>query len=691
MSLSATRWRWLLPAALVIVWLTVGSVGGPFAGKLSEVSENDNAAFLPSSAESTEVAEARAASSDDDTIPAVVIWEDVDATAAATTSDAAAQLAAVAELPGVAGEVSPPIPAEDGEALTAFVPIGTDGGPEVDAVVEETRGAVAGIGGGAVYVTGPAGFAADLGSAFSGIDGVLLVVALSVVLVILLVVYRSPVLPIVVLLSALFGLGLAAWAVYQLADAGTLTLNGQSQGIMSILVVGAATDYALLLVARYREQLSQQDDRFAAMATALRRAAGPILASGGTVIAGVLCLLLSDLNSNRSLGPVAALGIGASLLVALTFLPAVLALLGRAAFWPFRPARPGRGSVEDEAPEARRGLWGGVARLVARRPRPIWVGVTVALAALAALVPMFEADGVSETDLFLDRVEAVAGQEALSRHYPGGSGSPVVVVADAADTEAVVGIVTATNGISDAAPADTPDDRVIIEATLTDAADGDAAIGTVRELRTALDDVSSDVLVGGRTAELLDSNEISARDRTVIIPIVLVVILLVLIVLLRSVLAPVLLVLTVVLSFGATLGVAALVFDQVLGWPGADPGVPLFAFVFLVALGIDYNIFLMSRVREESLELGTRPGVLRGLAVTGGVITSAGLVLAATFSALAVIPILFLAQIAFLVAFGVLLDTFVVRSLLVPALAYDLGSRVWWPSRRLGGRGAGDG
>lgn len=674
-----SRLRWLVPVLLLLGWLAVGAVGGPYAGRLGEVAENDNAAFLPSDAESTEVADARADFQDADVLPAVVVWEAPDGLAPEAAGEAAAQLERVAGLDGITPPVSPPIPSEDGNALTAVVQIDTSGAAEVDAVVEEIRATLGEAAGAAVHVTGPAGFAADLGSAFAGIDGVLLVVALAVVLVILLVVYRSPILPLAVLVSSVLGLGLASWAVYLLADAGTLTLNGQSQGIMSILVVGAATDYALLLVARYREELREHRGRFEAMATALRRAAGPIVASGGTVIAGVLCLLLSNLNSNRSLGPVAALGIGASLLAALTFLPAVLVLLGRAAFWPFRPR------YGSEAPE-HAGVWDRVARLVGRRPRALWAGVGAVLLALTALVPTFRADGVSESELFLDRVEAVEGQEALSRHFPGGAGSPVLVLSSSGDADRVAQAATGVDGVSPAANAPEPQiagDRALLELTLADPADSDAAVGTVRELRAALDDVGEDVLVGGRTAELLDTNEISARDRTLIIPVVLAVILLVLIGLLRSVLAPVLLVLTVVLSFAATLGVAGLVFDHVLGWPGADPGVPLFAFVFLVALGIDYNIFLMSRVREESASIGTRPGVLRGLAVTGGVITSAGLVLAATFSALAVIPILFLAQIAFLVAFGVLLDTFVVRSLLVPALAYDLGPRVWWPNRRL--------
>ncbi|WP_167001680.1 efflux RND transporter permease subunit [Mumia sp. ZJ430] len=683
---STRRLRWVLPIVLVLVWLVVGGAAGPFAGKLAEVSENDNAAFLPESAESTEVAKLQEGFAPD-TVPVVIIWEsDAPATAEARAA-VAEQLEAVARVEGIEQPVSPPVPSEDGRALAGYLKISPSYEGEVETVVEDIRDAVEPVDGMTPYVTGAGGFAADLGSAFAGIDGLLLGVALAVVLVILLIVYRSPLLPFAVLLTSVLGLGVAAFVVYQLADAGILALNGQSQGIMFILVVGAATDYALLLVARYREELRAHEDRVQAMWIAWRRALRPILASGGTVILGLLCLLLSDLTSNRSLGPVAALGIAAAMLSALTFLPAVLLLFGRTAFWPFRP------HVGTAKPEEA-GLWGRVARLVSRRPRRVWVVVTLILALGAAFAPTFKASGVSQSDFFLGEVEAVAGQEALSRHFPGGSGSPAVVVAPESDLDEVVRTVEGTDGVASAEPmadaaaapaaAATPkvvDGRVMIEVTLDDAADSAAAEDTVRDLRTALHDLGDDVLVGGATAQQIDGDDVAERDRTIIIPVVLIVILLVLIVLLRSILAPVLLVATTVLSFFATLGVAGLVFDHVFGWPGADPSVPLYAFVFLVALGIDYNIFLMTRVREESVERGTRQGILHGLVVTGGVITSAGVVLAATFSALAVLPILFLAQIAFLVAFGVLLDTLIVRSLLVPALSYDIGARIWWPSR----------
>jgi RND superfamily putative drug exporter len=544
---------------------------------------------------------------------------------------------------------------------------------------------VAGEAGLESFVTGPGGFLADFVEAFAGIDGLLLVVAVIVVLVILLVVYRSPLLPLIVLLSALLALGTASALIYVLADAGTITLNGQSQGILFILVVGAATDYALLLVSRFREELREHNSRFAAMRVAWRQVFAPILASGTTVILGVLCLLFSDLNSNQGLGPVAAIGIACSLLVALTFLPAALALLGRAAFWPFRP-RYGSPHGEES------GLWGRVARLVGRRPRAVWIGTAVVLAALAAFAPRLDSSGTEQSDLFLTEVESVTGQQVLAEHFPAGSGSPAAIIGPAEALDALTAATRGVQGVSSVAPvgAERPggdqqprvvDGLVQLDATLADAADSRAAERTVQSLRRELDAVSPAALVGGPTAIQLDTREAAERDRTVILPIVLLVVLVVLVLLLRAVVAPLLLIATVVLSFAATLGVAALAFEYLFGFPGSDPSVPLFAFVFLVALGIDYNIFLMTRVREESWRRGTRPGILRGLAVTGGVITSAGLVLAATFSALAVLPILFLAQIAFLVGFGVLLDALVVRSLLVPALSYDIGRRIWWPSR----------
>lgn len=711
-----TRWlRIGIPVLLVLVWVIGGSVGGPYFGKVDEVATNDQSSFLPESADATQVSERLPEFLGSDTIPAVVV---ITGESALTDDDlAAAQTLSedIAGIDGVQEGVSPPILSEDGEAVQIFVPIDSSG--EVRVVVEEIRTMVSeqlpsNLDG---WVTGPAGFTADLVKGFLGIDGLLLLVALLAVFVILIIVYRSPLLPILVLLTSVFALCVALLTVWWLAYAGIVVLNGQVQGILFILVIGAATDYALLYVARFREAIGTGARRWDATMQAWRGAFEPIIASGGTVIAGLLCLLLSDLATNRALGPIASIGIAFSVLSALTFLPALLALVGKAAFWPFIP-KGGTVSIPDDLTQPMKGFWPRQARFVARRARPVWIVCTIVLLVAAAGLLQLKADGVPSSDLVLGASEARDGQEVLGEHFPAGSGSPAYVIVPEEDVVDAVGIMADSDGIESVAaasddsptgqaavtveggeavyavagppgaPAPTPtvsDGDVLLIGTLTDAADSVAAEETVRDLRTALDDAlgTGTALVGGVTATDIDSNETSIRDRTTIIPVVLLVILLILMLLLRAILAPVLLILSVILSFGAALGVSALVFNHVLGFPGADPSVPLYGFVFLVALGVDYNIFLMSRVREESLAHGTRPGILRGLVATGGVITSAGLVLAATFAALGVIPILFLAQIAFIVAFGVLLDTFVVRSLLVPAVTYDIGRAIWWPSK----------
>ncbi|MGW5720243.1 MMPL family transporter [Amycolatopsis sp. NPDC003865] len=669
------RLRWLIPALLVVAWLGLGGFGGPFAGKLSEVAKNDNAAFLPRSAEATEVSDEQKAFTPRQVLPATVVAERTTGLTADDRRFLDAKAAELGTVPGVVGPLGKPDKApRDDQAVQLAVPILADGNPAD--VVKEVRAKLTGAPPGlTVLVTGPAGQIADLVTAFGGIDGILLLVAGGVVALILVAVYRSPLLPLLVLLSAVFALGLASLVVYLLAKNDVLALNGQSQGILSILVFGAATDYALLTVARFREQLRDTPNRFDALKLAWRATLEPIAASAGTVILGVLCLLFSDLNSNKGLGPVAAIGIGAALLASTTFLPAVLALCGRGAFWPFKPAL---GSPHPETS----GVWGRVAGLVGRRPRAVWVVTALVLGVGVAFLPQLKASGTAQSDVFLTQVESGTGQDILGRHFPGGLGAPAITIADAGAVPAVLAAAKLDGVAQSVALPKQVNGRVQILSVLNDPADSEAAVATVGRLREAVHAVpGANAKVGGPTAIQLDTQQTSEHDRALIIPIVLLVIFLVLALLLRSLLAPLLLIATVVLSFAATMGVSAVVFNHVLDFPGADPVVPLFGFVFLVALGIDYNIFLMTRVREEALTRGTRDGTLRGLSLTGGVITSAGVVLAATFSALAVIPILFLAQIAFIVAFGVLLDTFLVRSLLVPALTVDVGRRVWWPSK----------
>ncbi|WP_405020537.1 MMPL family transporter [Kitasatospora sp. NBC_00070] len=675
--------RLLVPLVLLALWLGLGGAFGSYAGRLSEVSTNDGAAFLPRSAESTEVARLAAEFQSGATLPVVIVWQGAGGPIDETARQGAGRvLAAAATVAGATGPASPLLTSADGAAVQGVVQLRADLGKGTADSVRAIRDLASAVPGTVSGVAGPAAVQADLADAFAGIDGLLLGVALGVVLLILLAVYRSLLLPLLVILGAVFALGVACAVVYLLADHGVVRVDGQVQGLLSILVIGAATDYALLLSARFREELGVQEDRFAAMRTAWRRSVEPIGASGATVALGLLVLLLSDLTNNQALGPVGAIGIVCAVLSALTFLPAALVLLGRAAYWPARP--PAEGA-------AAHGVWQRVAALVGRRPRATWAAALVVLLACAAFAPLLDSRGVPQSELFVKEQPSVAAQRLLSAHFPGGSGNPAVVLAEAGRADQVASAASAVpgvagvrpyNGGAPGGPARQVGGLVRLDTTLADPADSDAAVATVRRLRAAVHAVpGADARVGGYTAQQYDTRVTARHDRSVIVPAVLLCILAVLVLLLRSLLAPLLLAATVALSYLATLGVAALVFPHIFGFRATDPSVPLYGYVFLVALGVDYNIFLMTRVREESLRHGTREGVLRGLTATGGVITSAGVVLAATFAALGVIPLAFLAQIAFIVAFGVLLDTLLVRSLLVPALVHDLGDRVWWPTR----------
>ncbi|MEY2698241.1 MAG: hypothetical protein RL720_197 [Actinomycetota bacterium] len=750
--------RILLPTVLVVVWFAIAGLGGPTFGKISEVSTNDQAGFLPASAQSTEVNEWQTKFNDSEAIPAIVVFQkdsgevtDADKLKFDELTTTLENTEGVA--PSVEGEVPSvlgPTYSDDNKAVEYLVFFEASG-EELLSSIEGLRAELADAtpAGFTGYVTGPGGLLADFVSGFAGIDGILLIVALLAVFIILLVVYRALLLPILVLLTSVFALSGSILGIYYLALNDIIKVNGQSQGILSILVIGAATDYALLFVARYREALFEVQNKWTALGRAFRGSFEPIFASAATVIAALLCLLFSDLNSNKSLGPIAAFGIGFAFLAAISFLPALLAIFGRAAFWPFMP-KPGKKKLAPVEPntlpglEGVRGLWKSVGNLVGKKPRATWIITLVVLLAAVAGLPGLKANGIPQTELLLgDNIESVDGQEVLAQHFDAGDGSPVIIIADEAKYEDVLAAAEATEGISkasvqadatamaeaykkaiadaaakaaaaaaaagvagppagvmtgppagvatDAAPAfelpeiapipQVVDGKVLINATLTYQADSAAAENVVKQMRTDLVSVDPSVLVGGETAIALDTNQTAQADLVKIIPIVLLVIFFILMLLLRSVVAPLLLIFTVVVSFAATMGLAAIFFNNVFGFPGADASVPLFGFVFLVALGIDYNIFLMTRVREESINLGTRPGILKGLTVTGGVITSAGIVLAATFAALGVIPLLFLVQLAFIVSVGVIIDTVLVRTLLVPALAYDIGPKIWWPSK----------
>ncbi|WP_155386925.1 MMPL family transporter [Catellatospora paridis] len=699
---------------------------GGFASKTAEVQKNDNASFLPESAEATVVLDLSKKFAGLDVVPAQLVYGRDSGLTEADKTVIAEQLATLKRELGSRLADVPLLPrySDDGKAAQVTVLFTeTDAQKNMTDVtwIRDHTGLPDGLN---AHVGGLGGILTDMMEVFGSIDGLLLGVTVGIIGIILLIVYRSPILPVVVLLGAGLAFALANGVVYLLAKEEIITVSGQSQAILDVLVLGAATDYAMLLVSRFREELRHTESRYDAMRVALRASFEPILASGATVILGLLCLLVSDLASNKGLGPVGAIGIASSLAVSLTLLPAILALLGRAAFWPVRPKF-------DSAPVEQRGIWGKVSALVGRRARLVWIGTAVLLLAGVAGLTRLEADGIPQSEGFTGHPDSVSAQELTTAHFPGGTGSPAEIVTRAEKLDQVLLAVRQTKGVAEAAPFTgmpvpimvvppspdgqttgtgttgtgttgsgatgtgaapavipmNPEPKVVdgmvrIDATLTDPADSPAALATVERLRAAVHAIDgAQAKVGGFSAINYDVQHTSQRDRNVIIPLVLGVIFLILMVLLRSLVAPLLLIATVVLSYLATLGISGIVFSDVLGFAGADSSYPLFAFVFLVALGVDYNIFLMTRVREEAGKLGHKAGTLKGLAVTGGVITSAGVVLAATFAALAVLPLVFVVEIAFAVAFGVLLDTLLVRSLLVPALTVDIGRFVWWPGR----------
>ena len=697
----------------IIAWLGISSVAGPTFGKLSTVQENDNAAFLPDSAESTLASKVTVKFSDssNDQIPTLLLFlGDVNPV------ENPENLARIQNyLNQLGNKVLPEsgkslnsyfvpgfpiqaIPSEDGKAALVNIALNStiieervEEKPTLSLIVDfmredlkenfEEKDLT-------THVTGFGGIFADLFGAFGSIDSTLLTTTLLVVSIILIIVYRSPLLWILPLFSAITALSVAGTIVYYAAKADLLDLNGQSQGILSVLVLGAATDYALLLIARYREELHHHESRYEAMRISLKGVIEPILASGSTVIAGLLVLLLSDLSGNRGLGPVGAIGVAVSMITVLTFLPALLVVFGRWIFWPKIPKF-------DDVDEQLSGTWAKIGNAVERNPKRIWISTALLLVIFAGFSFTLKADGLANTEAFTKRTDSVIGLEKLGEHFPSGEGSPVEIVVKQNDVARATTALLTVDNVAFVEPvvagqkipgAPTPpikivDGQVLLNATLKVAPDSVEARNTIPLIRDAVHAIDKDILVGGGTAVQFDTDVASRHDNRVIIPIVLIIIGIILGLLLRSILAAALLLLTVVLSFMATLGVCQLVFENVFGFKGADASFPLFTFIFLVALGIDYNIFLMTRVREESLKLGTRKGVIKGLTVTGGVITSAGIVLAATFAVLGVLPLVFLAQLGFAVAFGVLLDTIIVRSLLVPALVHVIGPKIWWPSK----------
>jgi putative drug exporter of the RND superfamily len=709
-STTKSRKPYAIAMLVVIAWFLITGIFGPLFGKLTSVQENNNSSFLPKGAEATQASEVIATFSDKDsfTFPTLILFEGKGD--AATFAAINSHLATVGDitLGGTSAKISDYIapgqqitafPSQDGAAILANIPLdGTALGkvlpndePVLPAIVEALREDIAPIAeanGVDSYVTGPGGLFGDLFAAFGTIDSTLLLTTLGVVAVILIVVYRSPILWIIPLLSALFALTLAGGIVYLLAKNDIIDVDGQSQGILSILVIGAATDYALLLIARYREELHLHENRFDAMRAAYKGVWEPILASGSTVAISLMILLFSQLSNTAGLGPVGAIGIVCAMFTILTLLPAFLLIFGRWIFWPRKPLHDGDDHVMS-------GLWSKVGASVGRNPRKAWVVTGSVLLLFAFASTTLKTDGLGTIDTFTGNPESVVGQKKLETHFPGGEGDPTQVVLSAAKIDQMAAALKNAPGVTDVSPqlaglaipgqplpeVAEVNGKVILNLTLNRAPDSVEAGNDIPEIRRIAKSVDATALVGGTSAVYFDVRTANSEDNRTIIPIVLLVITLILGLLLRSILSAVLLLGTVVLSYFATLGVCALVFNHIFGFPGGDNSFPLFAFIFLVALGIDYNIFLMTRVREESLKIGTRAGVIKGLTVTGAVITSAGIVLAATFAVLGLLPLVPLAQLGFAVAFGVLLDTIIVRSILVPALVHEIGPKVWWPSK----------
>ncbi|WP_435284242.1 MMPL family transporter [Streptomyces koelreuteriae] len=687
------RAKWLV----LVLWLVVLFVAAPFAMKLTDAQDNDAASWLPGSAESTQVLEI----SEDfrpEQIPAVVIYARDGGLTAQDRAQIAEDVRQLKELRdhGIRGaETRGPVYDRqvDPRAAQVLVPITMDeqGWERISPAVDSIREDVGEGGGGmAVHITGPGGTSADFAEAFEGIDSTLLFSAMVVVIVMLLITYRSLTLLIVPLVAVVCALFTSQALIYLLAEHAGLTVNGQSAGILTVLVFGAGTDYALLLVARYREELRRHEDRHEAMALALHRAGPAVLASGATVVLSMLVLLAAEMNSTSGLGPVAAIGVAVALLAMMSLFPALLVICGRWIFW---PAIPHYGSPDP----TERGIWARTGRRIAGRPRITWAATAVALAICSLGLIQLRAEGISNADAFTGKPDSITGQEVSARYFPAGSGDPLVIVSNRAQAEQVGRTVAETQGVVPTSlglpPGTKPiyEGKVLFEATMTAPADSEAAKQTVERVRDAVHAVpGADAQVGGGTAALLDMDEATTHDNILIIPLVLLVVLLILCVLLRALIAPLLLIGTVILSFAAALGISALAFRHIFDYAGEATDFPLFVFVFLVALGIDYNIFLTTRIREEAARQGTRQGVVTGLAATGAVITSAGLVLAGTFAALGTLPMVAFAEIGFAVALGVLIDTFIVRSVLVTSLFLDVGPKVWWPhrlSREDGGAG----
>lgn len=662
--LTARWWAGLIATlALIASAAVIGMVGD--ADRTAQVTDT-----LAVGADSTKAAELRERLPQSNDTTAVVLFSRDGAPL--TDEDRAAIQQRAASLPGATG--MPAVPSEDGTAALVVVPVSAGNAPAAAKVVGEIRTAAkadlpAGL---SATVTGPAAIEADLSAVFEGANLRLLITTASIVAILLVVTYRSPILWLIPLTVIGIADRFATVAATHTLELFGVAWDESTVGILSVLVFGAGTDYALLLISRYRDELRRFADRRHAMAVAVARTAEAVVSSASTVVLGVLTLVLSAFPSTRGLGVSSAVGIVVAALFALIVLPASLVVFGRWVFWPKIP-HEGEPALAD-----RRSVWRRIGDVVAARPRTV-VAVSAAGLFAMSLGVLGINTGLSVSDQFLEKPEAITASERLAQSFPASAADPATVLTTG-DGQAVLAAVKGADGVASAQISAQGNGVTQINAVLTGAPSTDEARQGVGSLRAAVADLPG-THVGGTEAVALDTSAEATDDRGLIFPLILLLVLVVLMLLLRSVVAPIILVATVVATFVASLGLSWVLFTQVFGFERLDDTAPLFAFVFLVALGVDYNIFLVSRAKEEARVHGTRQGMLRGLAATGGVITSAGILLAAVFAVLGVLPLVVLAQVGVIICVGVLLDTLVVRTLVVPAIALILGDRFWWPRR----------
>nr|WSW69325.1 MMPL family transporter [Streptomyces sp. NBC_00995] len=663
-----SRWR-VLPWAVLALWAAVIAVAGPAAGELGDVQVNRAVDYLPASADSTQVAKIQDTLPGGESTDLVLVYH---RDGGLTTADRATAARQTAQVAGAHSLTAPPraVPSQDGTTL--MYPVSTTGPGQDDeartAFVDDVRETVKGGGGLDVEVGGPGALNVDAQKVYGSLGGPLLYTTVAVVAILLILIYRSPLLWLVPLVVAGVADALSMAVVHALNRGFDVTVTGQSSAVMTILVFGAGTDYALLLVSRYREELTRVARPHEAMAAALRGCGPAVVASSATVAAGLLCLLAADLTSSRGMGPIAAVGVLCALLAMLTLLPAVLVLLGRRVFWPLVP-------VYGSEPKKGRSLFAAMGGSAGRRPVAVLVTGGVLLGALSLGVFNLPGD-LKQEDSFTSKPDSVAAMATLADAYPGRSGQPITVLAPTDRAGAALAKARTTEGVASAERGRSGGGWTELSVVAVDRPESAGERDTIHALREGLEGSH----VGGPGAQRADLETASSRDLGIVVPLVLLSVLLILIVLLRSLVAPLLLVAAVVAVWGASLGIGGLLFEPVLGLRGADPGLPLLSFVFLVALGVDYGIFLMHRVREEARR-GAEPteAALTALRTTGGVIASAGLVLAATFAVLTNMPLTSLVEMGFVIAVGVLLDTFLVRTYLVTSASVALQRKLWWP------------